>query len=43
MDPNFHWNTTLEYDEYPIEIQCSKCILSRFKLGFSSQWGEPWT
>lgn len=33
-------NQTLEYDEYPLEIQCSKCFLDRFKLGFASRWGE---
>jgi hypothetical protein len=30
----------LEYDEYPTEIQCSSCVLKRFKLGFMSRWGE---
>ncbi|RDW67396.1 uncharacterized protein DSM5745_09262 [Aspergillus mulundensis] len=36
------WTNTsiLEYDEYPLEIQCSTCFLERFKLGFSSQFGE---
>ncbi|PSK36695.1 hypothetical protein B9Z65_1878 [Elsinoe australis] len=43
LDPNYGWNKTLEYDEYPLEVQCAQCPLSRFKLGFASQWGEPWT
>ncbi|PVI07195.1 carbohydrate-binding module family 50 protein [Periconia macrospinosa] len=30
----------LEYDEYPLEIQCSSCFLQRFRLGFMSRWGE---
>jgi len=32
----------LEYDEYPLEIQCSSCFLQRFKLGFMSRWGETY-
>ncbi|KAH2165418.1 hypothetical protein KXW37_006451 [Aspergillus fumigatus] len=32
----------LEYDEYPLEIQCSPCFLQRFKLGFMSRWGETY-
>lgn len=32
----------LEYDEYPLEIQCSSCFLQRFKLGFSSRRGEEY-
>lgn len=32
----------LEYDEYPLEIQCSSCYLQRFKLGFMSRFGEIW-
>ncbi|KAL4901141.1 hypothetical protein BDW74DRAFT_181995 [Aspergillus multicolor] len=40
--PDRGWTNTsiLEYDEYPLEIQCSTCFLERFKLGFSSQFGE---
>jgi hypothetical protein len=30
----------LEYDEYPLEIQCSECFLARYKLGIESLWGE---
>lgn len=35
------WPTALEYDEYPLEIQCSECFLAQYKLGIESQWGEP--
>ncbi|PYI13867.1 hypothetical protein BO99DRAFT_314610, partial [Aspergillus violaceofuscus CBS 115571] len=34
------WPTILEYDEYPLEIQCSDCFLAQYKLGIESQWGE---
>lgn len=33
------WPDMLEYDEYPLEIQCSECF-SQYKLGLESQWGE---
>jgi hypothetical protein len=36
------WGTSemFEWDEYPLEIQCSSCFLSLFRLGIESQWGE---
>lgn len=34
------WPEMLEYDEYPLEIQCSDCFLAQYKLGLESQWGE---
>jgi hypothetical protein len=34
------WPETLEYDEYPLEIQCSECFLSQYRFGIESQWGE---
>lgn len=34
------WPDMLEYDEYPLEIQCSDCFLAQYKLGLESQWGE---
>ena len=36
------WGTTemLEYDEFPLQIQCSSCFLDHFVLGIESQWGE---
>jgi hypothetical protein len=34
------YDGTLEYDEYPLEIQCSECFLLQYKLGIESQWGE---
>lgn len=34
------WPEALEYDEYPIEIQCSECFLAQYRLGIESQWGE---
>lgn len=41
MDYEGHgWPTALEYDEYPLEIQCSECFLAQYKLGIESQWGE---
>lgn len=30
----------LEYDEYPLELQCSECFLAQYKHGIESQWGE---
>ena len=26
-DLNYGWNGTLEFDEYPLEIQCSSCFV----------------
>jgi hypothetical protein len=40
LKPNVTVGIGLEYDEYPLEIQCSTCFLQRFKLGFMSRWGE---
>ncbi|KAF7553408.1 hypothetical protein G7Z17_g3645 [Cylindrodendrum hubeiense] len=34
------WNDVLEYDEYPLEIQCSECFLAQYKHGIESKWGE---
>ena len=34
------WPEPLEYDEYPLEIQCSDCFLSQYKIGVESKWGE---
>lgn len=34
------WPVTLEYDEYPLEIQCSECFLAQYRFGIESQWGE---
>lgn len=41
-DDSLIWGTTemLEYDEFPLQIQCSSCFLDRFILGIQSQWGE---
>ncbi|RMZ02151.1 hypothetical protein D0860_07327 [Hortaea werneckii] len=30
----------LEYDEYPLEIQCSECFLAQYRYGIESKWGE---
>lgn len=41
MDYQGHgWPTALDYDEYPLEIQCSECFLAQYRLGIESQWGE---
>lgn len=41
MDWQGHgWPEALEYDEYPLEIQCSECFLAQYKQGIESQWGE---
>lgn len=41
MDYQGHgWPTALDYDKYPLEIQCSECFLAQYKLGIESQWGE---
>ncbi|KAH8680170.1 hypothetical protein BGZ61DRAFT_65432 [Ilyonectria robusta] len=34
------WNEALEYDEYPLEIQCSECFLAQHRHGIESNWGE---
>jgi hypothetical protein len=39
---NAGWNDTLEFDEYPLEIQCSHCWINGFKMDYSSQWGGRW-
>ncbi|KAI7336596.1 hypothetical protein KC315_g2680 [Hortaea werneckii] len=30
----------LEYDEYPLDIQCSECFLAQYRYGIESKWGE---
>ncbi|RMY56732.1 hypothetical protein D0865_03497 [Hortaea werneckii] len=30
----------LEYNEYPLEIQCSECFLAQYRHGIESKWGE---
>ena len=37
---NYGWPLPLEYDEYPLEIQCQSCFINQFILGIQSQWGE---
>ncbi|KAK5739014.1 hypothetical protein LTR17_005532 [Elasticomyces elasticus] len=34
------WHEVLEYDEYPLEIQCSECFLGQYRHGIESIWGE---
>ncbi|KAI1115461.1 hypothetical protein F5Y14DRAFT_460583 [Nemania sp. NC0429] len=34
------WLAALEYDEYPLEIQCSECFLAQYRFGIESRWGE---
>lgn len=34
------WPDMLEYDEYPLEIQCSECFLAQYRYGLESRWGE---
>ncbi len=34
------WDSLLEFDEYPLEIQCSECFLSQYKYGLESKWGN---
>lgn len=34
------WPDMLEYDEYPLEIQCSECFLAQYRYGLESKWGE---
>ncbi|KAJ5219686.1 hypothetical protein N7468_008890 [Penicillium chermesinum] len=41
-DDNYGWTEPLEWDEYPLEMQCSSCFLQKFKHGFESSWGEIW-
>ncbi|KAF8854828.1 hypothetical protein BDZ45DRAFT_747162 [Acephala macrosclerotiorum] len=40
LTPNDYFSETLDYDEHPLEIQCSSCMLERIKYGISSQFGE---
>lgn len=35
-DCSYGWCETLDYDEHPLEIQCSSCMLERIKYGISS-------
>jgi LysM repeat protein len=39
-DTNYGWPEVLEFDEYPLEIQCSPCFIDKFKYGLSSKWGD---
>ncbi|KAF7872589.1 hypothetical protein EAF04_003509 [Stromatinia cepivora] len=41
-DDNYGWPEVLDFDEYPLEIQCSSCFLQRFKVGYESTWGNSW-
>ncbi|KAF2121004.1 hypothetical protein BDV96DRAFT_641641 [Lophiotrema nucula] len=41
-DDNYGWPLPLEYDEYPLEIQCSSCFQKLFEYGHTSIWGDPW-
>ncbi|KAI8940611.1 hypothetical protein NX059_001883 [Plenodomus lindquistii] len=41
-DDNYGWPYPLEYDEYPLEMQCSSCFQKMFEYGHSSIWGDPW-
>ena len=42
-DDNFGWPEPLEYDEYPLEIQCSTCALYVFPdvLSLTFRWLTP--
>lgn len=31
-DSNYGWNASLEYDEYPLGIQCSSCWMYDFRV-----------
>ncbi|KAH8900847.1 hypothetical protein GQ53DRAFT_815696 [Thozetella sp. PMI_491] len=39
---NWGWPTPLAFDEYPLEIQCSSCFLSRLQVGYGSRFGPAW-
>ncbi|RMZ76860.1 hypothetical protein DV738_g4695, partial [Chaetothyriales sp. CBS 135597] len=39
-DTNYGWAEALEFDEFPLEIQCSPCFIDKFKYGLSSRWGD---
>ncbi|KAF8862087.1 hypothetical protein BDZ45DRAFT_799471 [Acephala macrosclerotiorum] len=41
-DDNYGWALPLEFDEYPLEIQCSFCFLQTFKYGLENKWGDIW-
>ncbi|KAA8564642.1 hypothetical protein MFRU_013g01880 [Monilinia fructicola] len=41
-DDNYGWVGALDFDEYPLEIQCSSCFLQNFKAGYESPWGNTW-
>ncbi|KAF8859499.1 hypothetical protein BDZ45DRAFT_358156 [Acephala macrosclerotiorum] len=41
-DDNYGWPLPLEFDEYPLEIQCSSCFLQTFKYGLENKWGDIW-
>jgi hypothetical protein len=43
ISPNWRghgYDSALEYDEYPLEIQCSTCFLAQYRHGIESKWGE---
>ena len=37
---NYGWPDQLEYDEYPLEVQCQSCFIDQLVMGIQSQWGE---
>jgi len=39
-DLNYGWPEILEFDEFPLEVQCSSCFIDKFKYGLSSTWGD---
>ncbi|KAK3933532.1 hypothetical protein QBC46DRAFT_463001 [Diplogelasinospora grovesii] len=41
-DDNYGWAEILDFDEYPLEIQCSSCFLQKFKYGYEGSWGNTW-
>ncbi|KAL4880347.1 hypothetical protein BJY04DRAFT_219343 [Aspergillus karnatakaensis] len=41
-DDNYGWYEPLEFDEYPVEIQCSSCFLKKFNHGLENTWGDVW-
>ncbi|KAL3489583.1 hypothetical protein BJX62DRAFT_238980 [Aspergillus germanicus] len=41
-DDNYGWPEPLEFDEYPLEIQCSSCFLKTFRYGLENARGDVW-
>jgi len=41
-DDNYGWPVALEYDEYPLEVQCSSCWINKFVYGYNNTWGDVW-